>query len=83
MEREKKVLNLLDDWPWEYGGVIIGGYAISSYGKPRYSNDIDIVVSYSSSEKVRNWLIDFKFNNEISAQPNPQNYTGQVYRGTG
>ena len=42
--REKKVLCLLDAWPWELGGVLIGGYAIAAYGGLRYSDDVDIVV---------------------------------------
>ncbi len=37
VSRERKVLGLLDEWPWELGGVLIGGYSIAAYGVTRYS----------------------------------------------
>lgn len=78
--REKQVLDLLDSWPWHLGGTVIGGYAISSYGKPRYSNDLDLVIPVASTEEILNWLIGNGFEIEKSSMPNPQNYSGKVYR---
>lgn len=54
--REHKVIALLDEWPWNLGGVVIGGYSLSAYGKPRYSSDVDIVIPSSSSDAVKDWL---------------------------
>lgn len=42
--REKKIIALLNAWPWKTGGTLIGGYAIAAYGDPRYSKDADIVI---------------------------------------
>jgi hypothetical protein len=55
-ERERQVVEVLADWPTELSGVIIGGYAVAAYGRPRYSEDIDVLAaSKSQSEWVR-WL---------------------------
>ncbi len=42
--RERKIIALLNVWPWKMGGTLIGGYAIAAYGDPRYSKDADIVI---------------------------------------
>ena len=42
--RERKIVALLNVWPWKTGGTLIGGYAIAAYGDPRYSKDADIVI---------------------------------------
>lgn len=78
--RERQALNLLDSWPWQFGGTVIGGYAISSYGRPRYSNDLDLVIPFESSERIINWLLSSKFEIDRASMPNPQNYSGRVYR---
>ncbi|MHB1708063.1 MAG: hypothetical protein ACYCT2_01115 [Thermoplasmataceae archaeon] len=57
VNRERKVLGLLDAWPWELGGVLIGGYAIAAYGRPRYSDDVDIVIPKAALGKLK----DFRF----------------------
>lgn len=56
-DRERKVLSLLDAWPWELGGVLIGGYAITAYGKPRYSDDVDIVIPNVALEKLEIFIV--------------------------
>lgn len=43
-EREAAAIALLDRFPWSNGGCLIGGYAIAAYGKPRFSQDLDLVV---------------------------------------
>ena len=78
--RERAVLALLDDWPWEAGGVLIGGYAISAYGPPRYSVDVDVVIPTESAPGIRSWLGKVGFELTAHAVPNPQNYEGQVER---
>ena len=42
--RERKIIALLNVWPWKIGGTLIGGYAIAAYGDPRYSKDADVVI---------------------------------------
>ncbi len=78
--RERAVLALLDKWPWGSGGVLIGGYAISAYGPPRYSVDVDVVVPASSATVVRSWLRSAGFKRSTHSVPNPQNYEGKVER---
>lgn len=80
IEREQDVLQLLNNWPWDLGGVIMGGYAICAYGKPRYSDDIDIVIPNNCSNEIINWLENKKFVTDNHNIPNPQNCDGQTYR---
>jgi hypothetical protein len=78
--REGEALKLLDEWPWRLGGVVIGGYAVSAYGPPRYSADVDVVVPYGAARSVRSWLKQSGFRLEQHAIPNPLNAEGQVAR---
>ena len=78
--RERAVLALLDEWPWDAGGVLIGGYAISAYGPPRYSVDVDVVIPAESASDIRSWLRRAGFERTAHAVPNPQDYEGQVER---
>lgn len=50
VEREAAAIGLLDRWPWSDGGCLIGGYAVAAYGKPRFSQDLDIVLPESRRE---------------------------------
>lgn len=78
--RERASINVIDTWPWKLGGALIGGYAVSSYGKPRYSDDLDIVIPHGIYSQVHSWLDREGFSLDKSTIPNPQNYEGQVYR---
>lgn len=80
VEREQLVLSLLDSWPWEFGGSIIGGYAIDAYGRPRYSDDVDIVVPSKSVDDLKSWLSEHGFKIVNYNIPNPQNYDGRTFR---
>jgi hypothetical protein len=78
--REQAVLSLLDRWPWELGGVIIGGYAVAAYGPPRYSSDVDIVIPKQAAAPIRAWLKSEGLRLIKHSVPNPQNFAGQVER---
>lgn len=78
--RERKVLGLLDAWPWGLGGVLIGGYAIAAYGRPRYSDDVDIVIPNAALRKLEIFIASHGLALEKSSVPNPQNYEGKVSR---
>ncbi len=78
--RERTALTLLDQWPWESGGVLIGGYAVSAYGHPRYSEDVDVVIPARSVSGIQTWLRTEGFTMAHRAWRNPQNYDGQVFR---
>lgn len=80
--REQIVLSLLGRWPWDLGGVILGGYAIIAYGPPRYSNDVDIVIPKEAALSVRTWLKTEGLQLTKHSIPNPQNFDGQVERYT-
>jgi hypothetical protein len=45
--------------------LVVGGFAIAYYAKPRYTKDIDILVESSkeNSKKIMNTLIQFGFGN--------------------
>lgn len=47
-ERERQVAELLDEWPWHLGAVLIGGYAVAAHGRARYSEDVDFVIGGDS-----------------------------------
>lgn len=81
--RERAAVQLLDVWPWDLGGVVIGGYAVCAYGPPRYSTDVDVVIPFASAKTIRAWLRDRGFKLEKHSTPNPQNYEGQVERFVG
>ncbi|MCI4352681.1 MAG: hypothetical protein L3K14_04755 [Thermoplasmata archaeon] len=55
-EREQEIAELLAEWPADLGGVLIGGYAVAAYGRPRYSNDIDVLASNQSRIGWVRWL---------------------------
>jgi hypothetical protein len=78
--RERAVLDLLDNWPWDLGGVLIGGYAVLAYGPPRYSDDVDVVIPNTAAAQVRGWLLARGFRRERYTIPNPENHEGQVER---
>jgi hypothetical protein len=61
VSREQEVVTLLDSWPWEWGGCIIGGYAVAAYGPPRYSRDVDVVIPRSESRRYVAWLGEMGF----------------------
>lgn len=54
--RDRQAMDLLDKWPWNDGGTLIGSYAIAAYGSPRYSQDLDIVIPRPSLPHVKEFL---------------------------
>lgn len=54
--RERDVLALLEDWPWESGSTLIGGYAMAAYGAARYSEDIDFTIPGEARTEIVGWL---------------------------
>lgn len=54
--REKRIVYLLDRWPFNDDQAVIGGYAIAAYGPARYSLNLDVVMSKGSLEGVKAWL---------------------------
>ena len=55
-DREQEAVGLLDRLPADLRGVLIGGYAVSAYGPPRYSVDLDLVVAADTHEPLEGWL---------------------------
>src|ERR1700674_331355 len=56
IEREREIVALLEEWPWEPGTTLIGGYALAAYGAARYSEDIDFVISKDAHPRIEAWL---------------------------
>ena len=52
---------ILDGWDWSDGACLVGGYAVSAYGRPRYSRDLDFVIPASSKEKALGHLDEIGF----------------------
>ncbi len=78
--RERCVVELLDNWPWEWGGVIIGGYAVAAYGSPRYSNDLDVVIPVAILRPLVEWLTTQGFATRKVPVDIVQNYQGKIAR---
>lgn len=78
--REHAVLSLLDRWPWSEGSVVIGGYALAAYDRPRYSEDLDIVIPTRGSDRVQAWLESEGFRLQKSWPVNPQNFDAKAHR---
>lgn len=55
-EREKDAVELLDRWPAPLRGVLVGGYAVSAYGPPRYSVDLDVAIDSENKAALDDWL---------------------------
>jgi hypothetical protein len=54
--REAEAARFLDEFPWETGAVLIGGYAVAAYGPPRFSADVDLVLPRGQLVPVEAWL---------------------------
>jgi len=78
--RERRVAELLDHWPWEWGGVVIGGYAVAAYGSPRYSNDLDVVIPVTTLRPLTEWLAQQGFDAQKVPENLVQNYLGRIAR---
>lgn len=63
-EREQQVVDLLMEWPADLDGVLIGGYAVAAYGRPRYSEDIDVFASSESRPSWVQWLKERRLRRE-------------------
>jgi hypothetical protein len=55
-EREAAAIGLLNRWPWQEGGCLIGGYAVAAYSRPRFSQDVDLVLPDSRRAASLTWL---------------------------
>lgn len=80
--REAAVVRLLDGWPWQHGAVIVGGYAVSAYGSPRYSDDLDLVLPKGGMAPTVAWLQSLRppFAQAKIGPAWQQNYGGTVSR---
>lgn len=54
--REGDATAFLDQFPTSFDGILIGGYAISAYGRARFSVDVDLVLSSDQEGPVTRWL---------------------------
>lgn len=54
--RERDAIGFLERFPAGFGGILIGGYAISAYGRARFSVDVDLVLSSDQKGSVTRWL---------------------------
>lgn len=59
--REREVTAILDGWRWDDGACLIGGYAVSAYGRPRHSRDLDFVIPAASKERTLARLAELGF----------------------
>lgn len=59
--REHEAIQILDEWKWNEEACLIGGYAISAYGRPRHSRDLDFVIPATGEDSVLGHLKDVGF----------------------
>ncbi len=77
-EREGQVVELLLAWPRDLPGVLIGGYAVAAYGRPRYSDDLDIAIPASAATEWMGWLAKHGLSRErtwkaaVTSEPVPE-----------
>jgi hypothetical protein len=69
--RELEALAILDQWDWSSGGCLIGGYAVSAYGRPRHSRDLDFVIPSGGRSIALAHLADFGFTERPLGKPKP------------
>src|SRR5580693_3483436 len=67
--REREIVALLEEWPWDLGTTLIGGYALAAYGAARYSEDIDMVLSKAAQSPVESWLRERGFGPVPKSRP--------------
>jgi hypothetical protein len=68
-DREREVTAVLDAWDRREGECLIGGYAVSAYGKPRYSRDLDFVIPTESTVRARGRLEELGFSVRPGRRP--------------
>ena len=78
--RERKIIALLNVWPWKTGGTLIGGYAIAAYGDPRYSKDADIVIPTLLQSTFEDFLYEQGFELEESVNHLLTDFEGTIPR---
>ena len=76
--REKECFDFLKLLHKEMDYVVIGGYAVSSYGFPRFSVDLDIVISKNEESKYQKLIIDIGF--VLGIEKVDLNYSGKFKR---
>ncbi len=54
--RESQVITFLDSLPRSFEPILIGGYAVAAYGRPRFSVDIDLVLPSGQRQDVESWF---------------------------
>lgn len=59
---------------------MIGGYAVATYGRPGYPDDVDIVVPDATHRELEAFIAGQGLMLEKRSIPNPQNYEGKVRR---
>jgi hypothetical protein len=67
--REAEVIALLEEWPWDSGSTLVGGYALAAYGKARYSEDIDFTVPSEGSAALKSGLSERGFESIKRSRP--------------
>jgi len=72
--RERRCFELLEAIQGSRA-VLIGGYAVSSYGLPRFSVDLDLVVHKSDTENLRAILRDHSLT-MMKSRPGGEQFTG-------
>lgn len=54
--RESQIIAFLDSIPRNVKPILIGGYAVAAYGRPRFSVDVDLVLPSGQRQEVEAWL---------------------------
>ncbi len=76
--REKECFDFLKLLNKETDYVVIGGYAVSSYGFPRFSVDLDIVILEKEESRYQKLIIDNGY--VLCTEKNDLSYSGKFKR---
>jgi hypothetical protein len=60
-EREQELYKVLQDWP-DVQAVMVGGYAASAWSFPRFSHDLDFIISEDDAPTLRDHFTSHKLN---------------------
>jgi hypothetical protein len=56
--RESQAIAFLDSFPRNVEPILIGGYAVAAYGRPRFSVDVDLVLPSGQRQAVESWFAE-------------------------
>ncbi|MBI4392382.1 MAG: nucleotidyl transferase AbiEii/AbiGii toxin family protein [Euryarchaeota archaeon] len=80
--REQELYTVLQDWP-DVQAIMVGGYAASAWSFPRFSHDLDFIISEADAPTLRDHFTSHKLSLTKERPDIEQNYGGAGERWEG